>query len=354
MNNFKINDKNIGKGSPALIIAEVGVNHNGLLERGYQLIDSAKRAGADIVKFQTYKASQITTKTAPRYWDDNLNDDQSSGTQFDTFSKLDSFGIKEYNDLKDYCKKREIIFCSTPFNLPDVDVLEKIGVEVYKISSSDITYTELVDKIASTKKPIILSTGCSSLSEISKAVEIILSQGNNKLILQHCILQYPCDDENANLDKMKKIQSFFPNIPVGYSDHTIGIDIPIYSVAMGAYSVEKHFTIDKKLPDSPDHKLSVNEEELKEMVQKIRKVEIAKGKFIDGYYPSEKKAYKYARKSLVASKNINAGQKITYGMITAKRPGTGINPSKINKVVGSIANRNISEDEIITLDMLNV
>ena len=169
--------------------------------------------------------------------------------------------------------------------------------------------------------------------------------------MQHCILQYPCDDANANLVKMQKIQAFFPEIPVGYSDHTIGIDIPIASVAMGALSVEKHFTIDKKLPNSPDHKLSVDTNELKKMVNIIRKVEKSKGIFVDGYYPSEKKAFEYARKSLVANQNIAKNTIITQEMLTAKRPGTGISPDQASFFVGCRAKRNIEEDEIITKDM---
>ena len=350
MKNIKIENKEIGFGKPSLIIAEVGVNHNGSLKRGFELIDAAKLAGVDIVKFQTYKAKQIVTKNAPRYWNDNLNDD-AGGTQYDTFSKLDSLTIEDYKKLKSYCNKQKIIFCSTPFNIPDVDLLEKVGVAVYKISSSDITYLPLIEKIARTQKPIILSTGCASLSEIAIAVNEIHRNKNFQIVLQHCILQYPCDDENANLVKMQKIQNFFPEIPVGYSDHTIGITIPIASVAMGAMSVEKHFTIDKKLPNSPDHKLSVDTKELKLMVDSIRQVEKSKGTFVDGYYPSEKKAYDFARKSLVANQDIAKDETITDNMLTAKRPGIGISPDQAKFFIGCKAKRNILEDELITKDM---
>lgn len=351
MNNIQIENKTVGKGFPTLIIAEVGVNHNGKLSRGYELIDAAKEAGADVVKFQTYKAKQIVTKKAPRYWNDNLNDDKG-GTQYDTFSKLDSLELQDYINLKAYCKEKGIIFCSTPFNLPDVDLLEKVGVEVYKISSSDITYTQLLEKVAKTNKPIILSTGCASISEISESVKKIQSCGNLKIILQHCILQYPCDDENANLVKMQKIQEIFQDIPVGYSDHTIGIAIPIGSVAMGACSVEKHFTIDKKLPNSPDHKLSVDTEELKQMIEFIRKIEKSKGSFVDGHYEVENKAFEFARKSLVANVDIAFGEVITENMLTAKRPGNGIPPEFADFLIGRTARKNILEDETITKDMI--
>lgn len=351
MSTVTIGNKKIGNGYPALIIAEVGVNHNGSIQRGIELIESAVEAGTDVVKFQTYKASQIVTKKAPRYWDEKLNDD-NGGTQFDTFSKLDGMGIDGYKAFKKRCEELNVIFTSTPFNIPDVDVLEEIGVDVYKISSSDITYIQLLKYVAKQNKPIILSTGCASIGEIEKAIETIYAQGNKNIILQHCILQYPCDDENANLVKMQKIQEIFPNIPVGYSDHTIGITIPAMSVAMGAVSVEKHFTIDNKLPDSPDHKLSANPTELKAMVDMIRTIEKAKGYFENGHYPAEEAAYQNARKSLVSTCKIKKGSIISEYMLTAKRPGTGIYPEYLDFVVGSTAKIDIEEDTTITKEMI--
>lgn len=351
MNTININGRKVGKDSPTLIIAEVGVNHNGSIERGIELIESAVKAGADVVKFQTYKAKQIVTKSAPRYWDEKLNDD-NGGTQFDTFSKLDSMGIDGFKIFKRRCEELNVIFTSTPFNLPDVDLLEEIGVDIYKISSSDITYHQLIEYVAQKQKPIILSTGCASIGEIEKAIEIIYSYGNKEIILQHCILQYPCDDENANLVKMQKIQEVFPNIPVGYSDHTIGVTIPAMSVAMGAVSVEKHFTIDNKLPDSPDHKLSADPKDLKNMVKMIRTIEKAKGYFCNGYYPSELAAFENARKSLVSACYIKKGTVITKEMLTAKRPGTGVYPEYQDFVIGSTAKIDIEEDTTILKEMI--
>lgn len=351
MNTVVIGTKKIGKGHPTLIIAEVGVNHNGSIERGLELIESAARSGADVVKFQTYKANQLVTRKAPRYWDEKLNDD-NGGTQFDTFSKLDGMGLDGYKAFKKKCQEVNVIFTSTPFNLPDVDVLEEIGVDVYKISSSDITYLQLIKYTASKHKPIILSTGCASIGEIEKAVETIRAQGNDNIILQHCILQYPCDDENANLVKMQKLQEVFSDIPVGYSDHTIGITIPAMSVAMGAVSVEKHFTIDNKLPDSPDHKLSANPNELAEMTKMIRTIEKAKGYFCNGHYPAEAAAYLNARKSLVSACFIKQGTVISEEMLTAKRPGIGIYPEFLDFLVGSTAKIDIPEDTTITKEMI--
>ncbi len=351
MDNIVINGREIGVGCPTLIIAEVGVNHNGSIDRGIELIESAVKAGADVVKFQTYKAKQIVTKKAPRYWDEKLNDDDG-GTQFDTFSKLDTMGLDGFKIFKKKCEELNVIFTSTPFNIPDVDVLEETGVDVYKISSSDITYHQLLKYVAQKKKPIIMSTGCASIGEIEKAVDIIYAEGNRDIILQHCILQYPCDDDNANLIKMQKIQDIFPNIPVGYSDHTIGITIPAISVAMGAVSVEKHFTIDNKLPDSPDHKLSANPIELKDMVKMIRTIEKAKGYFHNGYYPVEETAFENARKSLVSTCEIKKGTVITKEMLTAKRPGTGIYPEYQDFIVGLEAKVDIEEDTTILKEMI--
>lgn len=352
MKTITIGKRKIGSDFPALVIAEVGVNHNGSIQRGLELIEAAARAGADVVKFQTYKARQIVTKKAPRYWDDKLNDDDCIGTQFDTFSKLDSMGLDGFKVFKKRCEELNVIFTSTPFNLPDIDLLEDVGVDVYKISSSDITYHNLLKKVAQKKKPIILSTGCSSIGEIEKAVGIIYAEGNDDIILQHCILEYPCSDENANLAKMQKIQEIFPQIPVGYSDHTIGIIIPAMSVAMGAVSVEKHFTTDNRLPDSPDHKLSANPQDLEEMVRMIRTIEKAKGYFHNGYYPAEEAAFINARKSLVSNCDITKGTIITEKMLTAKRPGTGIYPEYQDFVTGLTAKVDIKEDTTIDKEMI--
>ncbi len=351
MKDIIIGNRIVGLSHPTLVIAEVGVNHNGSIERGYQLIETAANAGADVIKFQTYKAENIVTKKAERYWDESLNNDETYGTQYDTFSKLDSFKVDDYKKLKKRCEEKNVIFTSTPFNIPDLDILSEVGVDVYKISSSDITYLELIEKIAINNKPIILSTGCASIDEIHAAVNLIKSLGNNNIILQHCILQYPCDDENVNLSKMLKIKDTFNNIPVGYSDHSIGITIPLSAVSLGALTVEKHFTVDNSLPDSPDHKLSANPKQMKELVAGIRRIEKAKGEFVDGYYPAEKAAFKLARKSLVSACYIKKGTKISYEMITAKRPGTGIKPSLINDVIGKTAKIDIEEDTTLNEKM---
>lgn len=351
MKDIVFNRFKVGKESPCVVMIDAGVNHNNDLERALKIIDLAADNGADIVKFQTYKAKQITTKTAPRYWNDKLNTD-AGGSQYDTFARLDGLPVEGYQEMKKRCEERGVVFSSTPFNLPDVEILEDVGMDVYKISSSDLTYLDLIREVARTGKPVIISSGCGSVGEIEKAFETIRSVRNEQIILQHCILQYPCDDENANLSKMVKLQEIFPDIPVGYSDHTIGTVVPTSAVALGAKTIEKHFTIDKKLPDSPDHKLSVDPDELGVMVDAIRRTEKAIGTFCNGHYPAEEKAWKFARKSLVSTVHIPAGTVITKEMLTCKRPGTGIYPEYMDFVIGMKTKVPVDEDTVITKEMI--
>ena len=351
MQEITIGEFKVGRGHPALIMVDAGVNHNNRIERGIEIIDQAAAHGADVVKFQTYKAKTITTKNAPRYWNARLDTD-SGGTQFDTFARLDGMSIEGYQTFKKRCVEKGVVFSSTPFNLPDIEMLNQIGMDVYKISSSDITYLDLLRAAGRTGKPVIISTGCASIGEIEKALAAVRESGNEQVILQHCILQYPCEDVNANLAKMRKIQEIFPEVPVGYSDHTYGSIIPAAAVAVGARTIEKHFTIDQKLPDSPDHSFSANPAELREMALSIRRIEAAIGTFVNGYYPVEEKAWKFARKSLVSNCAIAKGTQITRHMLTCKRPGTGIYPEFMDFVVGSTARVDIPEDATIGLEMI--
>ena len=351
MKDINLNGKSVGKDEPCLIMVDAGVNHNNDPKLAFELIRTAARAGADVIKFQTYTADSITTKKAPRYWDSALDTD-SGGTQYDTFNRLDNLPAETYYDMVELCNKEKILFSSTPFDLDSAKFLEDIGIDFFKISSSDLTYHRLIQHVADTGKPVILSTGTASLSEISEAVEIILSSGNDKILLQHCILSYPCNDEDANLAKMLKIMEKFPDIPVGYSDHTKGIYVPLAAVALGARSIEKHYTLNKSLPDSPDHSLSLDPLELEEMVKGIRTVENSIGCFTDGHYPCEEKAFKYARKSIVSIKDIPYGTIIDESMISCKRPGTGIYPKYFNEICGKIAKEDIEKDTTITWDMI--
>ena len=351
MKRVRIRNKYVGHSDPCLVIVDAGVNHNNDVQRAKELIRLASKKGADVIKFQTYKADTITTKAAPRYWDPKLDTDEG-GSQYDTFARIDDLPEDAYYEMKELCEELDIIFSSTPFNIDDVRFLSELDIDVFKISSSDITYHQLIRCVAKTEKPVILSTGTASVDEISEAISIIRSEGNDDIIIQHCILSYPCDDRDANLSKMVKLKQIFEDIPVGYSDHTLGTVIPVAAVALGARTLEKHYTVDKSLPDSPDHSLSVDPEELRNMVTAIRRVEQSIGVFVNGPYAAEEKAYKYARKSIVAAVDIHKGTTITEEMLTCKRPGTGIYPKFMNLVIGIKAKTDIRNDSTITFDMI--
>lgn len=349
MKKIKIGNKWVGEGEPCLIVAEAGANHNGKIELAKELARKAAEAGADAIKFQTYVAGKLTTKTAPKYW----VDDKPGESQYVVFKKLDKLTEDEWKELAEFCRKMNIIFLSTPFDVKSADLLDELGVPAFKIASADITCHPLIKHVAEKGKPLILSTGMATIDEIKEAVEVVESTGNNQIILLHCTLSYPTAFKDANLRMMHTMQKAFPDIPVGLSDHTMGVIVPIAAAASGAKIIEKHYTIDKSLPDSPDHPLSVDPRELKEMIKQIRTVEEALGSPIKGPIESEKAALKFARRSIVANVRIPEGTVITKNMITFKRPGTGISPKFFNQVIGKKAKRTIEEDEVITFDMIS-
>lgn len=350
MKNVTIGSRTIGQGHPCFILMDAGVNHNNDVKRAIALIKTGAQSGADMVKFQTYTAEKMATKVAPRYWNPKLDTD-GGGTQYDTFKRIDQLPREAYKEMIAACREYNVVFCSTPFDPEGAKFLNELGVGVFKIASADLTYPQLLETVAKTGKPVLLSTGLSSLAEIKDAVQTIRNCGNDQIILQHCILSYPCAFEDANLRKMQKIQETFPEIPVGYSDHTYGTTAPLAAVALGACSIEKHYTVDKSLPDSPDHSFSLDPAELKEMVGRIRDLEKTLGTFVDGPYLAEGKAFKFARKSLVSMRNIARGTVITQDMLTCKRPGTGIYPKEMGLVVGSKAKTDIPEDTTLTWEM---
>ncbi|HEY7696812.1 MAG TPA: N-acetylneuraminate synthase family protein [Vicinamibacteria bacterium] len=339
----------IGEGQPAFVIAEAGVNHNGDLELGRTLIREAASAGADAIKFQSYKAEKISTRTAPRYW---VEPDDPKGSQYDSFKKLDSFGPDEHRELFRYAKERGILCFSAPFDDEAVDMLDELGAPGFKIASADLTDHPLLEKAASKGKPVILSTGLATIAEIGEAVEVVRRAGNDQLVLLHCTLQYPCAPENANLRMMLHMKAAFPDVPVGISDHTLGIAVPQAAVALGAVAVEKHYTIDKTLPGNRDHYLSVDPRDLKEMVANIRTIEKAMGRYLKGPVEAESQAYKFARRSIVSKKAIARGTSITRDMLTFKRPGTGIYPKHVDVVVGRTAKVDIPEDTVLDWSMI--
>jgi N,N'-diacetyllegionaminate synthase len=340
----------IGEGSPCFIMLDAGVNHNNDVARAKELIQSAKAGGADAIKFQTYSADEISTKSAPRYWDSTLDTD-GGGTQYDMFSKVDDLPKKAYFELKEYAREQKILFSSSPFGMESARFLKKLDIDFFKIASAEITNHIMIEYIADCGKPIVLSTGAASVGEVEKAVDLIQKKGNVRISLQHCVLSYPCKDEDANLAKMVRLKKIFPDIPIGYSDHTYGGEISLAAVALGARSIEKHYTIDNNLPDSPDHKFALTSAELAGFVKSCRRVEKSLGAFRNAHYAAEEKAFQFARKSLVAIREIKKGQVITDQAISCKRPGTGIYPEYRKVVVGRTAKRNIGSDELLSWDM---
>lgn len=348
MKEIKIGKKIISKEPPCFIIGEVGVNHNGSFELAKKLVDVAKEAGVDAVKFQTFKAENIVTPDAKQaeYQIKNIGKKES---QYEMLERLE-LSYSDFRKLKKYCDKKKIIFLSTPHSCEkDVDLVVELCPAI-KVGSGDLTNLPILKYIAGKKLPIILSTGMATLDEIREAVETIKKQGNNKIILLHCTTNYPCPLEEVNLRAMKSLEREF-NLPIGYSDHTSGIMVPIIAVSTGAIIIEKHFTLDKNLP-GPDHKASLEPKELREMVEKIRETEKILGSAIKKPTKSEEKIKKVGRKSIVAKMDISKGEKITGTMLVIKRPGMGIPPKYINKIIGRKTKENIKADELISFKKL--
>ena len=345
---IKINDQYIGEGESTFIIAEAGVNHNGKMDLAKMLVDVAKDAGVDAVKFQTFKSEQLVSSSVEmaEYQKENTGKQE---TQLEMLKRLE-LSYDNFKELKDYCDKKKIMFLSTPHTSDAVDFLELL-VPAYKIGSGDLNNLPFLKKIASKAKPIILSTGMSNLEEVKGAVKTIKQTGNEEIILLHCTTNYPCPFEEVNLKAMLTLANEFSDLPCGYSDHTLGITVPIMAVALGAKVIEKHFTLDKTL-SGPDHKASLNPDELKQMVIAIRGVEKAFGDGIKRPNPSEEKILEVARKSIISKANIPKGAKITEEMLVIKRPGTGIQPKYLDKVINKRAKKDIKKDTLISIEDL--
>ena len=346
---FVIDGRVVGKGHPCYVIAEAGVNHNCDVQLGYKLIETAGAAGADAIKFQSYTASKIATRAAPRYW---VEPEDPRGTQWDTFDRLDKLSERDFKSLIGHARHVGLTAFSTPFDDEAVDLLASLDMPAFKIASADLTCHGLIGRAARVGKPMILSTGTANLSEVEEALEVCRQSGNEQVAILHCTLKYPCPPEGINLRMMEHLMRAFPEVPVGLSDHSLGISVPQAAVALGACIVEKHYTVDKKLPGSPDHHLSVDPTDMKTMVQGIRTVEKALGKASKGVEPLEEEAYRFARRSVTSGRAIPRGAAITREMLTYKRPGTGISPRYLDLVVGRIARVDIPEDTTITWDMV--
>ena len=348
---IKVGKKTIGQGHPAYVIAEVGVNHNNKPDQAKELIRSAARAGVDAMKFQNYTAGKLVTKTAPRFWEWE-GEEKPDGTQYDSYSTMDKLPLETYAELVKECEKNGVEFLSTPFDDDALDFLMKLGMKAIKVASSDLTDLPFLRRAAKTGVPIFLSTGAANYEEIDEAVRTIENEGNDKIVVMQCTLRYPTDYQDANLRVIGTFQKMYPKYLTGLSDHTLGTSVPPVAVALGARVVEKHYTIDKTLPLSPDHHLSVDEPEMRRIITAIRQVEASLGDPRKHVLAVESETYKYDKRSLVSTRRIAAGTVITGDMLTRKRPGTGIKPKFLETVVGRKARVDIPEDTTITWQMV--
>lgn len=345
MRKIKIGNRLIGDGEPVFIIAEVGVNHNGDIGIAKKLVDIAEDAGADAVKFQVFKAEKVVIRNAEKakYQKETTDSEES---QYGMIKKLE-LTREAFKELSDYANKIGIMFLASPFDKESVDLLEEIDVPAFKVGSGELTNFPILKYIASKRKPIILSTGMATLIEIKEAIGIIKEQGVDDIIILHCITNYPVKIEDVNLRAIQTLRAAF-KLPVGFSDHTLSITIPATAVALGACVIEKHFTLNRDLP-GPDHRASLEPHELREMIKTVKDVEKALGNGTKKPTPEEEEIKKVARRSIVAKVEIPKGTVITDDMLDFKRPGVGIEPKYLNKVIGKRAKRDIQPDELIHL-----
>ena len=336
------------KQNKVIIIAEAGVNHNGDIAKAKALIDKGAEAGVDFVKFQTFKAGNLVTKQAKRaaYQDRNTQDNDS---QYEMLKKLE-LSQAVHQELIDYCAQKCVQFPSTGFDIESLEFLAQLGITIAKVPSGEITNLPYLRKVATLFPEVILSTGMATITEIKDAVKVLTDNGvsKDKITILHCNTEYPTPMEDVNLKAMLHIQREL-GVSVGYSDHTLGIEVPIAAVALGATVIEKHFTLDKTLP-GPDHKASLEPEELKAMVMAIRNIEKAiGGSGLKEVSKSEAKNKPIARKSIVATKTIKKGDLFSVENLTVKRPGTGISPMQWDEVIGKTAKKDFEEDDLIEL-----
>ncbi|MGH4052854.1 MAG: N-acetylneuraminate synthase [Clostridium sp.] len=345
---LNIGNKVIGDGNPVFIIAEAGVNHNGDISIAKKMVDKAAFAGVDAIKFQTFKTEKLVTQYADMAEYQKCNTGKVD-SQFNMLKELE-LSYENFIEIQEYCKYKKIMFLSTPFDFESVDFLWSIGMEAFKISSGDLTNIPFLKHIAKYDKPIILSSGMASLSEIEEAINVINYLDNKDVAVLHCTSNYPAKLENVNLNAINTIKNAF-KIVAGYSDHTKEITISIAATVLGANIIEKHFTLDKCM-NGPDHKASLNPIELKNMVIAIRNVEMALGNGIKRHTASEVDTMKAARKSIVASRYIKQGECIKIIDLDYKRPGTGLSPKFYNYIIGKKTKRDIKMDEQISFNMV--
>ena len=328
-----------------VIIAEAGVNHNGDMELAKKLIKIASEAGANYVKFQTFSAEKLVTKIAPKA-EYQINTENFSENQYSMLKKLE-LSEQDHFDLARECRSLNIGFLSTGFDPSNIELLVSLGVKLIKIPSGELSNLPLLRFIGQLAKPVLLSTGMSTMDEIESALRILEQSGTSrqKITILHCTSAYPTPIKDVNLLALKSIQDKF-NVPIGYSDHTLDTEIPLAAVALGASVIEKHFTLSRNL-DGPDHKASLEPHELKSMIQSIRKIEIALGDGIKRPMPSEFQNMSVVRRSIVANRSIRIGEIFTVDNLGTKRPGVGLSPMVLDRLIGSKATRNYMKDDFI-------
>ena len=340
-----IADRRIGDGHPTFVIAEAGVNHNGDLSRALLLVDEAAAAGADAVKFQTFSAERVAAATAPKavYQQETTG---SAGSQLDMLRGLE-LSRDAHCSLQDRCRKRGVIFLSTPFDESSVDLLESLGVPAFKIPSGEITNAPLLEHIAAKGRPVIASTGMSTLEEVQAAIAVLRAAGARELALLHCVSEYPARPADVNLRAMETMRRA-TGLPVGYSDHTLGVEVALAAVALGAVIIEKHFTISRALP-GPDHRASLEPHELHALIRGIRSVQSALGHGRKEPAPGEADVARVARRSLVAARDIHPGTTITRDMVAILRPAGGLSPMMLGQVIGRRAVIKIQAGEQLSM-----
>lgn len=354
------NYKGIIDNKGVFVIAELGVNYYdiaekrniSLLESAKLMIRKAKEGGADAVKFQSYKAERLASIDSPAYWDTN---EEHINSQYELFKKFDKFEKIEYKKLSNYCRDQKILFLSTPFDFDAVEYLNDL-VPIFKISSSDITNLPLIKRIAKKKKPIFLSTGAATIGEIEDAIRVINSKGNNEICIMHCILSYPTDYNDVNLNMIKHLKKVFPSYQIGYSDHAkpdLSMLITTTAYILGAKVIEKHFTLDKTL-EGNDHYHAMDLNDLKKLCENIQLINKIKGRFHKKPLKCEKNSRKYARRSIVINEDIKKGEIITSEKISFKRPGTGIPPTRINEIIGGKALVDLKKDELLEYNKIQL
>ena len=348
---IKIVNKELSNHSPAFIVAEAACNHMCDVGLAKKMIDEAKDAGVDAIKFQTYKAERLVCEEAKTYW----NYSTQAKSQFEYYKNLDKFDWREYKELFTYARQKELIAFSTPFDVESASMLHEVGAPLFKIASCDLLDIRLLRHVARFGKPMIMSTGGSELSEIQKTVEVVLNEGCSELVLMVCTLSYPALNTDAHLKRIITFKKLFPELIIGYSDHTKPDEymmIPSMAVALGAKVIEKHFTLDRTLTGS-GHAFSVNPQDLRKMVINIRVAEEVLGSSAIEVHESERAARQNARRSLVANRNIKEGEIISSDMVAIKRPGTGLSADKIDDVLGKKVKTELFKDQQILSDHLS-